>query len=132
MNNIGERIKRNRLQKSYTLDSLAQKIGTSKQTIHRYETGIISNIPSDKIEALAKALDVTPAYLMGWEDLPGEQSEASPVPLHTATLRADEAALLGSYNKLNDTGKEKAAEYVTDLSENKKYTSEEDMGRMSS
>ncbi len=99
MNNIGERIKRNRLQKSYTLDFLSQKIGTSKQTIHRYETGIILNIPSDKIEALAEALDVTPAYLMGWEDLPGEKEAAQAVPLRTVTLRADEAALLGSYNK---------------------------------
>ena len=32
------------------------------------ETGIVTNIPSEKIEAAAKALGVTPGYLMGWED----------------------------------------------------------------
>ena len=64
---IGEKIKKERLSKGYTLDELAKKVGTSKQTIFRYEADIISNIPSDKIEALAYALDTTPAYLMGWE-----------------------------------------------------------------
>lgn len=65
---IGYNLKAKRLEKGYTLEDLAKQVGTSKQTIQRYETGIISNIPSDKIELLAKALDTTPAYLMGWED----------------------------------------------------------------
>ena len=53
--------------KGLTLEELAEAIGTSKQTIHRYENGTISNIPKEKIEALAKALDTTPAALMGWQ-----------------------------------------------------------------
>ncbi|MBR4049146.1 MAG: helix-turn-helix domain-containing protein [Clostridia bacterium] len=65
---IGTQIKQQRLKKGYTLEELAKLVGTSKQTIQRYETGVISNIPSDKIEALAMALGVSPAYLMGWED----------------------------------------------------------------
>ena len=47
---------------------LAQKMGVIKQTLYKYETGIVTNIPSEKIEAAAKALGVTPGYLMGWED----------------------------------------------------------------
>ncbi|MBP3308545.1 MAG: helix-turn-helix domain-containing protein [Clostridia bacterium] len=50
-----------------TLEELADAIGTSKQTIHRYENGIISNIPADKVLKLAAALDVSPAELMGWD-----------------------------------------------------------------
>ena len=50
-----------------TLEELALRIGTSKQTIHRYENGQISNIPPEKVEALASALETTPAALMGWE-----------------------------------------------------------------
>lgn len=65
---IGERIKNKRLQKGLTLENLAKMIGTSRQNVQRYEAGIINNIPSDKIEALAKALNVSAAYLMGWED----------------------------------------------------------------
>ncbi len=50
-----------------TLEELAQAIGTSKQTVQRYESGVISNIPKEKIEALAEALGTTPSFLMGWE-----------------------------------------------------------------
>ena len=66
---IGENIKRNRLIKDMTLEELSQKVGVSRQTLSRYETGVINNIPSDKIEALALALGTTPGILMGWETL---------------------------------------------------------------
>ena len=65
---IYKRLKEMRKAKGLTLEKLAAEIGTSKQTVQRYETGIISNIPRDKVEALAKALDTTPAVLMGWQD----------------------------------------------------------------
>lgn len=65
---IGTQIKQQRLKKGYTLEELAKQVGTSKQTIQRYETGVISNIPSDKIEAIANALGVSPAFIMGWEE----------------------------------------------------------------
>lgn len=64
---IASKLKELRKKRGMTLDELAERIGTSKQTIHRYENGIISNIPHEKIEALAAALGVTPADLMGWE-----------------------------------------------------------------
>ena len=65
---FGDRLRELRLDKKLTLLQVANAVGVSKQTIQRYEKGIISNIPSDKIEALAKALNTTPAYLMGWSD----------------------------------------------------------------
>lgn len=66
----GERIKGLRQGLGLTMEELGKKIGVSKPTIKRYESGIIDNIPSDKIEALAKALDSTPQYIMGWTDRP--------------------------------------------------------------
>lgn len=63
---IGERIKQLRLEKNLTLEQLAERIGSTRQTVHRYETGEISNIPSDKIELIAKSLMSSPAYIMGW------------------------------------------------------------------
>lgn len=54
--NIGHNLKKRRLTLGYTLEEVAKKVGTSKQTIHRYETGIIANIPSVKIEALSKSI----------------------------------------------------------------------------
>lgn len=65
---IGERIKNLRLKNDYTLDEIADKLGTSRQTIFKYENNIVTNIPSDKIEKLALIFNVSPAYIMGWEN----------------------------------------------------------------
>ncbi len=64
---VGEKIKRKRLSLGYTLEELATRVGTSKQTVFRYETQEITNIPAEKIELIASALGTTPSYLMGWE-----------------------------------------------------------------
>lgn len=66
--NKGERIKKRREQIGLTQVALADMIGESKQTIYKYETGIVTNIPSDKIELIAKALRVQPEWIMGWTD----------------------------------------------------------------
>lgn len=63
---IANRLKTLRKSKKMTQDELAAALGTSKQTIHRYENGIITNIPPEKVEKLAAALGTTPSELMGW------------------------------------------------------------------
>ncbi len=64
----GERIKYLREQAGLSQVALAEKIDVSKQTLYKYENNIITNIPSDKIEAIAKSTGSSPAYIMGWED----------------------------------------------------------------
>lgn len=66
MMNIGQNIKKYRLLRGYTLDEVAKNIGVSRQTMSRYETGVIANIPSDKIEAIARFLGISPSLLMDW------------------------------------------------------------------
>ena len=65
---LGDRIRRLRKERRMSLEELAEYIGTTRQTVHRYETGAISNIPHEKVEAMASALGTTPSRLMGWED----------------------------------------------------------------
>lgn len=74
METVGERIRRLRITKELTQEQLGQSIGVGKSTINKYESNIIA-IPNVKVVKLAKALDVTPAYLMGWneENLSKEQ-----------------------------------------------------------
>ena len=64
----GQRIRTKREERNMGLTELADKAHISKQTLYKYENEIVTNIPSDKIEALASALDVAPSYLMGWDD----------------------------------------------------------------
>lgn len=65
---LKDNIKAKRLEAGMTLEELSKKVGVSRQTIHRYESGVINNIPSDNIEKIAQALNTTPQYLMGWEE----------------------------------------------------------------
>lgn len=69
MTTLGERIRQLRLERDLTQEEVGKRIGTTKQQIYKYETGIIENVPADKIEALANLYDVSPAYIMGWENL---------------------------------------------------------------
>lgn len=71
METTAERLKwLRKYRKRITLEDLAKKVGISKATVQRYENGIITNIPSDKIELLAEALDTSPGFIMGWENDP--------------------------------------------------------------
>lgn len=51
-----------------TLEELGLKVGVGKSTVRKWETGQIANMRRDKIASLADALNVSPSYLMGWED----------------------------------------------------------------
>lgn len=77
--NKGDRIRKAREDCGLTQEELAKRLNTTKQTIHKYETGLITNIPSDKIELLAKTFNISPSYLMGWDRAPtyviGENGE---------------------------------------------------------
>lgn len=65
---IGKRIASAREQRDMTLEEVARRCNTTKQTIFKYENEIVTNIPYDKIVLLSKALDVSPSYLFGWEE----------------------------------------------------------------
>lgn len=69
---IGDNIRKLRESRELTLDDVAKVCKTGRQTIYKYEKGIIKNIPSDKIEAMAKLFRVSPIELMGWSESPLE------------------------------------------------------------
>lgn len=62
-----DKIKSRRLELGLTLEDVAHKMGVSAPTIQRYESGEIQNMRKDKIQSLANALNLSPAYLMGWQ-----------------------------------------------------------------
>lgn len=66
---MGSKIKQLRKAKNMTLEEVAVIVGVGKSTVRKWETGMIANMKRDKIASLAKALDTTPAYLMGWEEV---------------------------------------------------------------
>lgn len=68
MHDIMKRMKTRREELNMSYQTLSEKVGISKSTLQRYETGYIKNMPVDKLEEIANALEISPLYLMGWEE----------------------------------------------------------------
>lgn len=70
-------LKMRRKELSLTLKEIADRMGVTEATVQRWESGNIKNLRHERITKLAEILDTTPAYLMGWDELPdkAEQSE---------------------------------------------------------
>ena len=85
MQDIMSRMKKRREELDMSYQTLSDKVGISKSTLQRYETGYIKNMPVDKLEDIANALQVSPAYLMGWSEEVNEQ----PTTLDTSFERAE-------------------------------------------
>lgn len=75
---VGDRIRQVRQEQDVTQQELADYIGVSKQAVYKYENNIVTNIPTDKVDAIAKRLKVSPAYLMGWEEKPEPKKPTIP------------------------------------------------------
>lgn len=69
MSTIGDRIRIRREQLNLSQSELAQKSGfKSRSSINKIELDQ-RNLTQSKIKAIADALDTTPSYIMGWEEL---------------------------------------------------------------
>ena len=120
----GERLKLRRKEIGFSAAKFADQLGVSPATIYRYEKGDIEKVPVDSLAELAKILQTTPAYLMGWES----QADQAEINDLLAQIQASEekeqsriAEMIQDFKKLNDDGKAKAIERVHELTEIPRY-----------
>lgn len=91
---IGRRIKDRREELNLSQEELAHKIGSkNRSTVSNYEQGSRS-FKQSQIVMFAKALDTTPAYLMGWEET--EPTPTPQLPKNLSYLNTYDLPLLGS------------------------------------
>lgn len=111
---IGERIKKVREKTGMSQVEFADKINVSKQTLYKYENDIITNIPSDKIEAAAKLGNVSPAYLMGWVDI-AEETRPTKQELEKIKSNSYENLVIKEMAKMNQKGKVKLLDTAREM-----------------
>lgn len=63
-----DRLRIAREKQGLTLDELGKKIGLSKGTLSRYESGIVSGIRLNTLNELALILNANPTWLLGESD----------------------------------------------------------------
>lgn len=112
MSLIGDNIRRLRELRGLSQVDLAAAIGESKQTIWKYESGTVTNIPLSNIEAISNVLHCSPSVLSGWE---------APVDQQPAALSEKELAIIDMFRAMNEEGQEKVYDYIRDLTELGKY-----------
>ena len=108
----GERIRKRREEIGLSQTDLAYLIGVSKQTMYKYEMDIVTNIPYRKIENLARALNVSEAYIFGWDEKKMDLSERS---AHLVMQRASDPRLteaLEKYFELPEDAKQNVLDYI--------------------
>ena len=78
---FGERLQHAREISGLTLDEVARKVGKSKSTVQRYESGQVSKLDNEIIGNLADAVNVSPIYLMGWTNVAELPITVTRIPL---------------------------------------------------
>lgn len=104
--NVGQKLRFLREENNMTLEEVSKKLGIAKQTLYKYETGIITNIPLLKIEELAQIYNVTPSYITGWEDSPELDDDIVVLARGAKTLTKEQKQLIRNmideFNKNNE------------------------------
>ena len=93
---------------------LIERTGINKGALSSYLSGRYKP-KQDNIYLLAKALNVSEAWLMGY-DVPIERKE-----FFSLQVSKKEKDLLNHFDLLNPIGQDKAIDYVSDLADNPKY-----------
>ena len=64
----GERIRYLRSISSMSQEELGKRVGVQRAAINKYEKGTVENIPLKTIEKIARVFDVSPTYIVGWNN----------------------------------------------------------------
>lgn len=94
---VGVLIKDRRIELKLTLEDIGNAVGVSKSTVQRWESGQITNMRRDKIDALAKVLGLSPLMFVD-HSAPASAPTKEPLSAH-------EKAMVDAYKKASDKDK---------------------------
>lgn len=94
MGSLSETLTRRRKEMGMTLFQIAEAMGVTEATVQRWESGNIKSLRYAKISRLADILQVTPAALMGWEDLDAPTGKQEPATQAGSGFTPEQAELI--------------------------------------
>lgn len=71
---MASRIHQKRTELGMTMEELGKKVGVQRSAVNKWEHGMVSNMKRATISKLSDALNVSPSWLMGWDDIEWDQS----------------------------------------------------------
>lgn len=67
-NKMGNRIFQKRKEYGYTMEQLGSMLGVNKTAVNKWEKGITQNIKQSTIKKMANIFDVSPSWLLGYDE----------------------------------------------------------------
>lgn len=114
----GTRIKYLRTISNMSQEELGRRVGVQRAAINKYEKGSVTNIPLSTIEKIAMVFNVSPTYIVGWDN-----AETNPLSAEVKVLQGvkkfygeDSVYLLEGFTHLNNKGKRRVKRYLDDMS----------------
>ena len=115
----GTKIRELRLLAGMSQEELGKRVGVQRAAINKYEKGIVENIPLHTIEKMAQIFDVSPTYIVGWND-----DNTNPLAVEVKVIQGvqrfygkDAVDLLETYVNLNSQGRKRLLQYAQDMLE---------------
>ena len=96
---MAKRIHDKRVEAGLTMEELGNRLGVQKQSVSKWESGFVSNIERSRISKMASMFDVTPAWLMGFEDAKDVTLTYTAPGKDTITTRVDARPIIGPASK---------------------------------
>ena len=120
---MGEYIKMLRIDHEWTQEELGKKLSppVNRAAVNKWETGQVENIKRNHIAQLSKLFGVTPCQLMCFEER-DDQELTKALEVIRRRFGKDAVNLLTGYDQLNETGRQKILEDLSDLKQLSKYT----------
>ena len=114
----GARIKELRTLAGMSQEELGKRVGVQRAAINKYEVGSVTNIPIATIEKMAAIFDVSPTYIVGWNETSSNPLSAEVKVLQGVKLFYGEEAvdLLEIYTTLSKDGTKRLLQYANDMS----------------
>lgn len=116
---MGEYIKQLRTEREWSQDELGKKVGVNRAAVQKWEKGSVENIKRTTIKKLSDVFGVSPCDLMKWDEEP-EQTDS--INLIKEKYGSDTYELIELFSKLNEKGKSKILEELSDMVQLQKYT----------
>ena len=116
-NSPGTKIKYLRSISGMSQEELGRRVGVQRAAINKYEKGSVTNIPIATIEKIASVFDVSPTFILGWND-----DKSNPLSAEVKVLQgvkkfygSEMIEVMEIYMSLNPIGKKRVRQCLEDL-----------------
>ena len=98
-------------------EELGRRVGVQRAAINKYEKGSVTNIPIATIEKIADVFEVSPTFIVGWNN-----KNSNPLSAEVKVIQGvqcfygkEAVEMLEIFSHINNKGRKRIIEYCRDM-----------------